>query len=173
MDNLFVFFEPVRTWWMRWIGRILGGKIPLHSQVYWIQDGKCFMTELTDDPVALGGIVVGKGDGYEVQITPVPNVQGNPVPCDDLDAAIRAMKEYASIENGDLNGTECDRHWYDQPQGYGGPMYGDPCTCNTFSRWVLSHGCKCLPPVPEGAVGWDHVPKFPGPPLNDDDMQPE
>lgn len=172
MDNIFLDFVTVQTWWMKWIGRLLAcGKAPLHSQIYWYQDGKCFMTELTDDPIAAGGVVIGKGDGYQVQITPVPAIRGNPIPCDDLAAAIWAMREYASTKKGDLNGTECDRHWYDQPQGYGGPMY-DACTCNTYAKWVLSHGCKAIPPALEGAVGWDNVPMFPGPPKGVEDMQP-
>lgn len=171
METIYLNVIPIQTWWLRLVGRLLLlGKAPLHSQLYWQQDGRCFMSELNEGRVAAGGVVIGKGDGYQIQITPVPKVQGVAIPC-ELAAAIRAMKQYASIEKGDLIATNLSKHWYAEPQGYGGPEY-DTCTCNTYAKWVLSRSCKTVPPALDGAIGWDHVPMFPGPPLSLEDMQP-
>lgn len=162
MDEIRYCYRVINLRWLRILGQIIGlGVPPVHTQIFYRINDQCYMTELTSDPVPPQGEIVGRGDGYTIQITKVPYVLGEPVEgdCSTIDAAARA---YASTKNGYLAGTFSSHEWYAIPQGYGGPYY-DRCTSNTYASWILKKCCKKMPPKPSGAIGWDSIPFFPGP----------
>lgn len=161
-----VFFEPkpVTGSILSFIGQlILHGGVPVHTKVYWTWQGRVWMTELTSDAPGLETEIVGWGDGYMIQITPVAFAPGRPsIPDADASKVRKLAESYASIKNGKLLDTACERDWYKTPQGYGGPEYGG-CTSNTYAAWILQQICQQKPPKPRGAIGWDAEPMFPGP----------
>jgi hypothetical protein len=170
-SEVYVEVVPVATTWLKWLGQLFAlGAPPVHTRLYWgIFDGSSysyFMTELTSDVPAPGGKIVGRGDGYSIQVTPVSAPVGARID-DCVPASIRFLAEaYGSVERGDLNGSFFERDWYDEPQKYGGPMYDTRNTSNTYVYWLLSKCCSVpasMPGKPSGAIGWGSMPKFPGP----------
>jgi len=163
MDEVYLYVATVETKWLKWFGFILNfGTFPVHSELYWKKDNQYYMAELDCTATSPDVEIVGKGDGYIIQISKVDKPQGQKVKADAklLEQAIRA---YASTYCGYLDGSE-ERDFYSSPQGYGGPMY-DIYTCNTFTSWVLSQANSEKINKPKGAIGWGVQPKFPGPAL--------
>lgn len=162
--EIYLHTTQVSTGILYWIGLLLsGGKTPVHSAIYWKQDGKFWKTELTNDPPSVtNAVVVGTGDGYTIQVGNVSALQGSLIGSGDADQIAKFAALYANTEKGDLNSSFASRDWYGEPQGYGGPMY-DKCTSNTYAAWILRKVGAVLPPKPVGALGWDDSPFFPGP----------
>lgn len=164
MGQAYLEAVTITTKWIYWVGYLLGGGVPpVHSRVHWASDdGLTWLTELTADPASLtGGLVIGKGDGYTIQISPTKGIRGVPVGGDSRKIEHFA-RAYASVALGDLTSTSAARDWAPEPQGYGGPMY-DLCTSNTYAAWLLGKIGSSVPPAPRGAVGWAHQPMFPKP----------
>jgi hypothetical protein len=155
----FLYYEEVSLWYLRYIGWLLGGKIPVHCRIYFTDGDKRYITELTSDKPTSPEQVVGKGEGYTIQIREVETIRGIPLDGCNVDLLIEKAKIYANCDNGTLSTEE--RDWYYEPQGHGGPMYDRP-TSNTYVSWLISKTCKINPSKPKGAIGWDIVPKFPG-----------
>jgi len=163
----FLHYAPVSMWGLRAIGWLLTGKRVVHSRLYW-QDGNDLwnMTELTNkDPYEAA--VLGVGGGYTIQAWGVASLpaRGTLVGlprCDRLNI-LKYAKQYASTENGDLNSRWAAKDLYPEPQGYGGPMYTGENTSNTYVSWLIGKVCAVVPDAPDGAVGWDDRPWFPGP----------
>lgn len=167
--GVYLHYEKVQLWYLKWIGFILNlGKLPVHSCLY-VKLKKmetCFKVELTSDPPEMNTRTVGRGDGYTVQVTVIPEseMKGERVSeCAQLAVLIHA-ENYASTRYGDLTYSSAEREWYDHPQGYGGPMF-DRNTCNTFTYYLLKNSLSKeeMPKKPIGAIGWGRSPKFPGP----------
>ena len=153
-------YEKVQLWYLRWLGWFLGfGRIPVHSMIYWIdENGDKFICEMTSDPPNKPEEIVGKGDGYTIQIRRVDKVEGEELKECRVDLLIENAKKYANCDKGFLDVEE--RDWCYEPQGYGGPMYDRP-TCNTFVSWLIKRSLARMPKRPTGALGWDVTPKFP------------
>jgi len=161
-DEVYLSVKTVETNWIRWLGYILSwGNTPVHSCLYWKYEDGCYRADLTNDKPTSDTKIVGKGDGYTIQITKVPQAEGTVVKGADKYSVEGAVRIYASTAKGYLDGSD-ERDFYPTPQGYGGPMY-DIYTCNTFVSWVLSQSCLVPPEKPApGAIGWGKKPKFPG-----------
>jgi len=156
----YFYCEKVQLWYLRWIGWFLGGRtIPVHSKIYWIDGDKTFICEMTSDPPNKPEEIVGRGDGYTIQIRETTGPKGDMLLDCNVDLLIQKAKEYANCDKGFLQVEE--RDWYYEPQGHGGPMYDKP-TCNTFISWLIKKSCRRIPVKPTGAIGWDVIPKFPG-----------
>lgn len=156
------------TGWLKYLGTLIGwGVPPVHTRTYWgLTDSagvkRYYMTELTADPITAVGEIVGEGDGFTIQITPVFFPVGNLIIGADAVSVEKLARSYGSIDNGDMNSYSDDREWFPDPQGYGAPMYGS-CTSNTYTAWIMKHITSVMPPKPAGAVGWETKPMFPGP----------
>ena len=170
MNNgeVYLHTEIVTMTLLKWIGKILlWGKQPVHCRLYWgVADQnsvmRYFMTELTSDAPTSITEIVGKGEGYTIQITPVFYPEGMLIPGADAKYVDDLARNYANTNNGDLTDSFHNKDFYSTPQGYGGPMY-DRATSNTYAKWILEHVCTNLPAEPQGAIGWNTTPMFPGP----------
>lgn len=168
----YLHYERIKMLGLAQIGWLLTwGKGAVHSSVYVEEEGDDgtvvrWMTHMTSDPPDPRSSVIGMGDGYTIQITEVDQVKGESVPGCDCAKLRELALRYASMEHGDLNAFVPlkPREWYDEPQGYGGPMYDFFRTCNTYVYYLLLNSCPKLPPRPPGALGWGYLPRFPGPP---------
>jgi hypothetical protein len=165
-DEVYLSAKPVETTWIRWLGYVLTwGNEPVHACLFWQYEDGCYKAELTSDKPIANAKVVGKGDGYTIQITKVPQTEGTIVKGADKYTVEGAVRLYASTAKGYLDGSN-ERDFYSSPQGYGGPMY-DVYTCNTFTSWALAQSCLIPPSKPSrGAIGWGVKPKFPGPKMD-------
>lgn len=152
----------VTTTWLNWLGHLFTGKDqPVHSELYFQISGQWYITELTSDPCSPDE-VVGKGDGYTVQLRKVRVPKGIYVEADTYDLE-RLVRLYASTAAGDLTSSAVERSFYDDPQRCGGPMYDSRYTSNTYVSWLLKRVCRVVPVRPPGAVGWGNEPLWPGP----------
>lgn len=169
LPRVFIHTGAITTWWINLLGKLfLRGKLPSHSRLYWIDSNLAvWMTELTTDAPTNLTEVVGRGDGYMIQITKIDNlqsVQGTLVPVLNCDAdKIRTFAcKYGNTDSGTYNTFECVR-WYTEPQGWGGPQYDERTTSNTYISWLLRKSCVGpIPPMPTGGLGWGSNPEFPG-----------
>jgi hypothetical protein len=170
--GVYLYYSKVQLWYLKWFGWLVGfGTFPVHSFlcVKLAKSGYCMKVELTSDPPNQNTRIVGRGDGYTIQITTIDEkeVCGDFVPnCSPL-AILETAERYASTKNGDLTYSSAERDWYKEPQGYGGPMF-DRSTCNTFTYYILKKSSVDgkVPSKPKGAIGWGLDPKFPGPQLS-------
>lgn len=145
---------------------------PVHCRVYWGQlchktmEYKYWMTELTASPPGPETFVVGRGDGYTIQVSLVDKPVGTRMDDFDTSRVSDLASAYASVKNGDLNSAMPeDRSWHPAPQGFGGPGYDAGHTSNTYAWWLLNGSAMskaAMPAMPPGAIGWGNAPMFPG-----------
>lgn len=151
---------------MRVLGKAVAkGVNPVHCRVYWEDlDGR-WMTELVNTEAGPKTEIVGRGDGYTIQISSVDEVLGEKMEEGDSAKLSALARSYASVAKGDLTGGNVadEREWANEPKGYGGPAYDHRITSNTYIWWLLLKAGVKLPTEPAGAVGWGHAPKFPRP----------
>lgn len=165
MDKAFIYHAPVRMCSLRVLAWLfsMGRVQAIHSQIYWRNAGSCWMTELTNRPPGSTTIVIGRGDGYTIQMSRVGTtaygfVSGIEFEC-DVDMLEYYAKQYANAKNGLLTS-----YCHDEPRGHGGPGYHNGATCNTYISWLVEKCCRgFIPEKPLGAWGWGRKPKFPGP----------
>lgn len=165
MAECYLYSNPVSMFPLKQIGWLLTfGKGVSHARVYWQMRGKLVYTEMSSDPIKPGDEIVGKGDGYTIQIIQASDVKGIKIDC-DTEMLEKYARLYASTMYGDLNSSAASefRDYYSDPQGYGGPMYEFGSTCNTYIYYLLKKTCKNMPDKPRGAIGWNRFPRFPGP----------
>lgn len=169
MAECYLYSNPVTMFPLRQIGWLLTfGKGVSHARIYWEMRGKWVYTEMSSDPIKPGDEIVGKGDGYTIQILQAPIVKGMKIDC-DTEMLEKYVRLYASTMYGNFNSSATSeiRDYYDDPQGYGGPMYEFGSTCNTYIYYLLKKTCKTIPGKPRGSIGWGKMPKFPGPKKSD------
>lgn len=173
-SEVYLEVNPIKTWWLAALGGacMFWKASPVHCRLYWgLLEPKTFrysyfMTELTSSaPSAPGCKIVGRGDGYTIQITPVDAPAGTRVDDCDTSKIDDLARSYASVEKGNYSVFgEWERQWSPEPQGYGGPMYEASTTSNTYAYWILSMCARPVPPRPcAGAIGWGTAPMFPKP----------
>lgn len=150
---------------LRALGKAVAKGNPIHCRIYWEDlDGR-WMTELVQTPAGPDTEIVGRGDGYTIQISRVAELLGDKMEGGDSTKLNALARSYASVAKGDLSGSNAadEREWVDEPKGYGGPQYSPSSTSNTYVWWLLLKSGVKLPAEPAGSVGWGKNPKFPRP----------
>lgn len=172
--ELFFQYAIVEMKFLKILGWLLTrGTKPVHCRIYWSEQGDngldFWLAELVSCTPGPNNKVVGVGDGYTIQKTKIRVLPSTVYFVESLSCDSQVIHDlvdsYASIKNGNLNGTQntFEREWFDSPQGFGGPMYDTSVTSNTFASWVMRSVCRVMPEKPSGAIGWNAKPKFPGP----------
>lgn len=169
--DVYLVMDPVEQTHLRLLAKVFAGKTPVHCTLIWVvtdpltKDRTAWQTSLEKYVRDSGDQLVGGGDGYIILKSSIglEEVRGRWLgTCNSNDLEFW-MSQYASRRKGDLTGPHwsMQRDWYTEPQGYGGPMY-DRATSNTYISWLLKQvGLEAQ--KPEGALGWDCKPTFPGP----------